>query len=386
MRTTRSFITRFVFATATIALAASLTTPKQADASTAQNTKITNIATVNYRDASNVAQPAKTATADVIVLLKASAPNFGTAPGNQSITQGDTASITYTIIGTSNGVDIYNLSAAEVSTGIGATVPTFPGGNTITLGGTTLAATALVGAVSITVPYDNNADANANGTNGIIVGSKIMIAGVVYTVSAVTENAVANTTVIGLTAPLTVGAALGDIVGEQKTFTVSVPSGLLSAPPASGTQAITLTATSQTDGTMTKNQAAPTITVTIASLSITKTVSIDNGTTYLASVNAKPGDTLIYKILITNGGSGDATVVKITDPLNQYITYVSASAKSSSNTASTYVAAAGPLTDLNAVDDGYDYGVTTAGTVTYTIPITIIPLNGYVLFYKATVN
>jgi hypothetical protein len=71
-----------------------------------------------------------------------------------------------------------------------------------------------------------------------------------------------------------------------------------------------------------------------------------------------------------------------------YTTYVGGSAKRATGAAVSYSAAPTTLTDLNAADDGYDFGVTTAGVATYSIGT--IATGGATtqvqLFFKVTIN
>jgi hypothetical protein len=288
-------------------------TASSALASTASNTVITNTATVNFNDAGGNAQAAVTATASVTVSLVAAAPNVS-SPANQTIAQATNATLVYTITGTANGPDTYNLAASDTPSNVTAVTPTFPGGSPISLGGTTLAANAAIGATTITVPYDNVVS-NAS-INGLFPGNTIVIGGNPYVIAAggINKNSAANTATITLTAAIAgVAGTAGQVVPQQLVVNVTVPSGNVTAG-GSGTQTISLSATSVFDNTKIGTQGTATVvTVNRPTLTVTKTVSTDNGVTFGASGTAAPGTSLIYKIVATNTGSTSASAVQFTD-------------------------------------------------------------------------
>jgi hypothetical protein len=356
--------------------------PAAALASTAANTTISNTATVNYNDAGGNAQTPVTATATVTITLVPSAVVLS-SPANQSIGQGTSATLVYTVSSTANGPDTYNLSSTATPTNVSAVTPTVPAN--VTLGGSTLAVAAAAGNTSVTLPYDGNAS-NAS-VNGFVVGSTMLIGGNGYVISTITKNAGANTTVVGIGSAIT-GAtvAVGSVVGETKTFNVVVPSGNVTTG-TSGTQSVSTTATGATaPNPATTQTTATVITVNRPLLGVVKTVSTDGGTTFAASGTAPPGTSLIYKIVATNNGALNASSVSFTDVIPQYLTYVSGSGKYATATATTY-AAATALTD-GADGDGYTY-TSGSSTVAYNpggATGTVAPSGVLVLFFRATVN
>jgi uncharacterized repeat protein (TIGR01451 family) len=354
-------------------------TASSALASTAANTVITNTATVNFNDAGGVAQAPVSATASVTVTLVPAAVTL-TSPPNQTISQGTSATLTYTITSSANGPDTYNLTSTATPTNDSSVTPTFPGGASVSLGGTTLAAAAAIGDGSITVPYDGVAGATVNG---IGVGSTIVVGGNPYTVTTVTKNAAANTTVIGIGAPIAgVGAAAGQIVGERKTFTETVPSGNITSG-TSGSQSVSTTATSGTAPNPAATQTTATvITVNRPTLTVTKLVSIDGGATFGATGSAPPGTVLIYKITATNTGATNATTVAFTDVVPAYLAYQAGTGKFATATATAYAAA----TALTEGSGGYAFA---ANTVTYNpggAGGTVAGGGVLVLFFGAKIN
>ena len=365
---------------AALALGVAAFLPSAALASTAANTTISNTATVNYNDAGGVAQPQVTSlAATVTVTLVPSAPGLvsTTPPANLTLNQGQNATLTYQITSTANGLDTYNLGSSAAPTNDTSVTPTFPA--TIQLGGSTLAGPAVAGNTTITTPYDGN-PSNAND-NGLVVGSTIVIGGNTYTITTITKNAGANTTTLGLGGAGITGAtvAAGQIIGETKSFTVTVPSGTVT-PGTTGTQGVTTTATSGGGTGPGTTGAVVNITVNRPTLTVTKTVSVDGGATFSASGVAPPGTALIYKIVANNTGGSNATSVTFTDVVPQYLTYVNGSGKSATATATTY-AAASPLTEGSG---GYSF---TVGTSTVAYAGGTVAGGGFlVLFFKATIN
>jgi uncharacterized repeat protein (TIGR01451 family) len=360
-------------------LGAALSFAPSALASTAANTTITNTATVNYNDAGGVAQTPVTATVSVTVTLVPSAVTLS-SPANQTIAQGASATLTYTITSTANGPDTYNLSSVVTPTNASAVTPTLPASTS--LGGSTIAVATVATDTSITVPYDGNAS-NAS-VNGFIVGSTIMVGGNALTITTITKNAGANTTVIGLSGQVGSVVAAGQIVGERKTFTETVPSGTVTTG-TSGSQSVSTTAVSATSGAATTTQATPTvITVNRPALTVSKFVSTDGGSTFAAAGTAVPGTSLVYKIVATNTGATNATQVAFTDVVPAYLTYVNGTGKFATSAATTYAAA----TALTEGSGGYSY---TAGTTTVAYDPggatgTVAGGGVLVLFFRGTIN
>jgi len=365
-----------------LAALAAVLAPSAALASTAASTTITNSATVNYNDSGGNAMTPVTATASITVSLVPSSPTLS-SPANTTISQGTSATLTYTFTSTANGVDTYNLSSAATPSNLSSVTPTFPGGSSVALGGSTLAADATNGATSITTPYDGT---NDSIDNGIAAGDTIVIGSNAYTVSSVTENPGSNTTTIALGSAISGGAvATASIIGERQTFTVSVPSGTVTSG-GSGSQSVSTTATSATSSGATTTQGTPTvITVNRPTLSVTKTVSGNDGTSYAASVSAPPSTSLIWKIVVSNSGSSDATSVAVSDVVPSFLTYVSGSGKYATDGSTTYAAA----TALTEGSGGYSY---TSGsrTVAYNpgSPGTGTVAGGgtLVLFFRTTID
>jgi uncharacterized repeat protein (TIGR01451 family) len=371
-------------------VAAVAMTPGASEANTASNTLIRNTATVSYRDSGGTLQAPVSAQADVTVTLVASAPNL-TAPTDQSTAPGTPVTYNYTITATANGPDTYNLTraiteSAGITPGTSTAVISVP---SVLLGASTFASPATIAAVGntpITVPNDVAA---GGGVNGIVAGDTVVIAGATYTVASVTDNGglgIPGTSIITVTGNGTASALLpyGTLIAEQQTLSVLVTPGTVTAT-TNQSVTVNLTATSVADGTKTTTDQTIT-TVLVANLSVVKEVSKD-GSSWSVATTAAPNTLLYYRITVTNNGGANATSVVITDPLTTYTAYEVGSGKRATGAATSYALAPTTLTDTNGDGDGYDWNLTTAGTVTYTVgTLANGAANAAQLFFQARVR
>jgi hypothetical protein len=413
MYTFREFRTsvRIALAATAVVFATALASPATSHAAlgTAAGTKITNIATVNYNNSANVAQAPQSASTDVTVTLVPSAVNISPGITTNTVSEGTATVVTYTVVGTANGKDTYGITSAETA-GSG-TISDVNGTQTIgaftpapaTLAGTSLAADAVALATSITVPYDSSVGMTATGlvAGGAGFGTVLKIGANTYRVTAIGPN-VGNTMALTLDTAITGATVItGTIISEQKTFTVSYPSGVLTGA-STNTQTATATVTSTSAGNPAATSANTVITVNVlpATLTITKTACTTGPVAGLAACfgatgNAAPGGTVLYKVLIVNGGTGVAKAVVINDTIQKYLTYNGGSAKygvgaTGSQVTRSYDGSVGgaltALTDANAADDGYLYTAGPPSTINYAYPVDLANGNELVLFYSATVN
>lgn len=366
--------------------------PGSADASTAQGTVIENRVTVNYKDAGGTDQAPVTVAAKVTITLVQGTPNVAVSSvSSATINQGQTTTITYNVTATSNGPETYTFGSgsANVSNMNPAGSGAAPVPASATLGATTLAVNAPIGATTIKVPYDQVAAATS--VNGIAPGDIIVIAGNPYTV-AVGGIDKTNATVWGdpnynmVTITLTSAIAgsagsAGTVVGARSTFTATFSSGTVDTGFTSGTFNVNGTAKSPTGTIGTSFNTL--ITTNKPSLTVQKLVAVDGtGTVFAATGNAAPGTSLVYKIVITNSGTADATSVRITDSLPSYLTYVAAQSRYATSAATTYAAA----TALTEGAGGFSF---VGNTVNYNpggVLGTVTPGNVLVLFYRCTIN
>jgi uncharacterized repeat protein (TIGR01451 family) len=315
--------------------------PSTASATTAANAVIRNTATVNYDDAASNPQAAITATVDVTVNLVAAAPTLS-SPADASTPSGVSLDYTYTITNNSNGLDTYNLTAPTSAVGaditVGPVVFRNAGDTTnitsIDLGATSAAATAAIGANTITVPNDGAADASLNG---IVAGDTIVIGGNPYVVQSITDgggpgSGGSNTDTITLTTNLTTAVAVGDQIGERASF-------IMRTTPTTTVSGETFVITTTASDGVNSGTDPVTTTVTLISLTVVKyvanistpvvgggsTVTLNSGlgagsiTYYTTGVTGSPGDVLEYVISVSNAaGSGNATNVVISDPVPSF--------------------------------------------------------------------
>lgn len=347
-------------------------TPHHASANTAAYTDIYNIATVNYKDATNtIAQTPVTATAKVTVTLVAAQPSLN-APADQDTTLGVAATYNYTITTNANGPDSYALSTSanggSVTNSANITASTaVPAPTPIILGATTIVTPITIPAATntaIVVPSDgNSADGIVNGIEG---GDTVVINGLVYSVISVVDNASLVgivTSTITVNGPASALLPYGTLIAERKTFTVAVTP--VTMTPTTTDETIVTVVSAKSAGAAAATDSTTT-TVRAASLTVTKQVSLD-GATWAATASAAPGTLLYYRVTVHNGGSGNATSVVITDPLTAYTTYTLTSAKRATGAGVSYAAAPTALSDTIAAADGYDWNETTVGSVTYSV-------------------
>lgn len=251
----------------------------------------------------------------------------------------------YTVTGTANGLDTYDITNASVDTNMDG-APTFGGATTIALGGTTVAADIAASATSFTVPYDGTDD---SVVNGIAVGDFIVLdptgTAELAEVTAIDEStgAASNVSTITVAAALTNAFSAAVVIGEQGTATITVTTDSVTTPP-SGTHNVTTTYTSQTTPAATSNNDVL-YTVFRAALDVTKyvrNVTTANGTgtaqafggeTYYDSgVNGNPGEVMEYLVLVSNpAGYADADNIVVSDPIPQFTTYVASSIQLDAN-------------------------------------------------------
>lgn len=354
-----------------------------ADALVAGNAQIINTATVTWTGGST------SASVTVTVNSVAGIPVVGTSLTDATVTTYNTATLeltpqtlTYYITNKGTGESTITLSDNSPYSPSGVTAATAITGvaANIVLGATVTTASSLAGATTLTVPSDGTTDASVNG---ITAGDRIVIGTTIYTVQSVVDNAApgVNSATITLTTGLAANVAAGVQIGERGSVTVAFTTGTLTTPPTAGTYSAIVTATTTAGSTNATN----TVTVRRPALTIAKEVSTDGGVTFGGATTANPGATLTYRITVTNVGTADALNVAITDPLPAFTTYVAASARY--RDAAGLYAGATVLDDdtAGAPDDGYDWGITTGTTATYTVG-TLAPAAVKVLFFQVLVN
>lgn len=372
-----------------LTLSAVLGSATSSNAALAGGAKIINTASVTWTGA---AAPV-TASVTVTVNNVSATPVVGTSETDATILASDTYTLENTAITlnyyvTNKGTGPETITLTDNSpnyspTDIGnPTAPTAVIAN-IPLGASVASADAASGTKVLTVPSDGTSDGTVNG---ISAGDYIVIGSTIYQVDVggVSDDATANVATITLTTNLTADVNIGDQIGERGSVTVAFTTGTLTSPPTTGTYAATVRATS----TFGFAEGTHNVYVQRAALTISKEVSV-NGGAFVGNTTAEAGDTLTYRIKVTNEGTAAAANVVITDPLPLYTTYVPGSARY--RTADGIYAGATGLDDDadGAPDDdangSYNWGVSAPDTATYTV--NPLPAAGVrVLFFQVTID
>jgi uncharacterized repeat protein (TIGR01451 family) len=371
-----SFI-RAAIATVAIAVLWAAVSPFSADAAglqgSAGNTIIRNTVTVNYADNSGHAQAAVTSVVSLTVNTVAVAPtilSIAPSPGSTDGT-GTTQPYTVTVRTNSNGPGSVSLAGADGSATnitLSGTGPTTPAAQTL---GSTIfdpTATEINVAQSITnnspmtVAVPSDGLTGGSTINGLVVGSNVYVTdGTNYygpwQVTAVTDPAPgAGTTAApgSVTLKNTSGGTLaftpqyGWEILAFATYTVTVTQGQVTNQQSAASWVTTMTASmgglNSVPVAVTTNAHGASLLVQKYVRNVTNAVAgtgialvnppINGAATYYPSgVSGKPGDVLEYAVVVTNNGTGNATLVVATDPVPTYSTlYSSSGAYGANNT------------------------------------------------------
>ncbi|HUR00383.1 MAG TPA: hypothetical protein VM166_13085 [Gemmatimonadaceae bacterium] len=347
-------------------LVAAAALPTRAQLPTPEGTVITNVATVNYTDANGNAYAPVTASVSVTIGF---VPGIDVVqPSPLTSTTGSTGNqAVFTITNNGNGTDQFNVSSPVVTgvviTGYIAGGVTYPNLDALNaaLAGTNVASG---GSVTVTVVYSVPADlggtsqtitltansvrATSTTDNGGTTITVPLSEAVVVTPDGATVNQVptasnsytfaytvtntgnAQTTYsLGLTASdasVLPGFSLSQnsvtlAVGQSATITATYTVGNVAAGASSS---LVLTATSSVQSS--SDTGSLTVSLIKPSLSMAKQAFRADGATLIgASDKVVPGETVIYKVSVTNNGTSAANNVVVTDALPAGVTYVSSS-------------------------------------------------------------
>ena len=299
---------------------------------TPANTQLINSAKLTYTGNATGVTSSVTVTIELVQAAASIAATFSAPQASVNKADNQTYTATYTIQSNANGPDTYAIASVYESTNdvAGAVAPT------TTLTSFTLGATAAVSAASsgqavITVPSDGTSDASING---LAATETVIIGGATYTILSIVDNATGNST-ITLSANLAASVAVGDPIREYRAFDVNI----------TDVGAKTGGATNKLDLRTTVTTAAPAslvytydVDINIVAIAIKKyvreisgtcsttgcagsvTTAYDPGdgggtnTYYDAGVEAAPGDTLEYLLVVTTS-TAPITVAVVTDGL-----------------------------------------------------------------------
>lgn len=397
-RTTRMRLALFGIASAVLLAAA----PAARAQATAEGTTITNTATVSFTDANANTYGTQSASVSVKVGFKAgidvssaatatpSSPSTGNelnftllngGNGTDTLTVATTAGTGITItgykIGTTTYATLAALNAHLDTTGIARnssvvitvvyTVASGRGGQTSALSLTatsdrdadttntartdtssTNVTPTVAAAVSVT-PDNSAIDRVPNSATVTTYTESFTVtnngnASDTYTLAASTDN---PTMITGIS--ITGGSTV--TIAANGTATVSVTYSIAAATANGTTGQLTLSATSQNDGT--KNDTGDyDIRATKAVLVIAKAAFRDNQTTAITNSTSdpvKPGEFIYYRITVTNNGNAEARTISVSDVLPSEVTYNSTSMDAAGWTLShSSGTVTGTLTSLSA--------------------------------------
>jgi uncharacterized repeat protein (TIGR01451 family) len=343
----------------------------------AGNTIVRNTITVNYSDAKGNALAAVSFTVNITVNTVAATPTILSVTPSPGSTDGsgNTQTYTFRIRTNSNGPGAISFGTADgtftnVAAGTAPTVPAniFLGSTVIdpTDPMTPVVALANGGNVTYKVPNDGGVPSDTAVTggaigDGVINGLKAtdnvyLYTGTAYygpfTVFSVTDPAVgagltaAPATIVLTNAsggPLTFTPAYGWQIVEAKDVTVTVTQGIVPTATAQNPASWVTTLTATMGAAAPANTPTVTTNAHMGRIDIVKyvrnvstpitgtgaftppvTINGAANTFYTAGVTGKPGQILEYLVVLTNGGTGNATAVIATDVMPTYATLVSA--------------------------------------------------------------
>jgi uncharacterized repeat protein (TIGR01451 family) len=349
-----------------VLLAAAAAMPLRAQLPTAEGTVITNVATVNYTDANGNAYAPVQASVSVTIGFVSGIDVI--QPGALSSTTGSTGNqASFTITNTGNGTDQFAvqplsvtgvtitgyvlngttyatlaelnaaLAALNVASGASATVivvysvPPNLGGTTqsiaMTANSVRANSTTDNGGTTVNIPLSEGVSVTPDGAT---VSQVPTLSPGTYTfVYTVTNTGNAPTTyTLGLSASdasvLTSYSLSQNSVtlaqGASTTITATYTVGNVAAGSSS---TLTMSATSSVQSSA--DNGSLIVTVIKPSLAMTKQAYRADGSTLIgASDKVLPGETIVYRISVTNNGTSVAANVVISDPLPGGVTYVSA--------------------------------------------------------------
>lgn len=341
--------------------------PQFALANSGADATIVNVVQVDYTDATGTQSFSAHAAAKVTINLVESALTIsgrptGTAAGDTAglpTPSGGSGTVTHLVAltATANGDDSYDLDITTNSpvdvANESVSWATVAADGTTEITGSNPASVTLGSSVISGVVDANSLEFPGGTLTDISIGDIVVINNVDYAVGNVTLGSAAdhsyadgaahgdtagtataevkgqldlianasgsNTAVPDFTA--TPATYIGNLAAEQVLVLVSA---YAETTASSGTLSTVITTDSVQDGTYTPGDNGSTDTVSTtfqgASLTITKEVSTDGGSTYAGTASGNPGATLTYRVTIANTASGDASNVVVTDVIPAYTT------------------------------------------------------------------
>ena len=288
----------------------------------------------------------------IVTGLLPSSPMLST-PNNQIVASGATATYNYAITATANGPETYSLSLVQSPTagltGSSAKLSV----NTVTLGATTLlslaAGNSINGVLDATTVVNVPADMTAGDptVNGLAAGQVVIIDGVAFTISNVvasnngTARALDQITLKG-TGTASIIPAVGDLIAQQQSFTLTVNAGSNTSPATGQTNTVLVTATDPQHPAATSSSSTVTTVAGAGATKYVRNVSVampgtgaplalagSAGASYFAAgVTGNRGDIMEYLIqIVRSNGSSGSTSLMLSDPLPDSVSYLIGSLK-----------------------------------------------------------
>jgi len=280
-----------------------------------------------------------TDSVNVAVLTIGSAPTFLST--NQTANAGDVVNITYNITSSSNGSDIYALSASTNDTDVGAPSAFSITPSTVTLGASITSRPSTAGTIYIA------AGSEANIASGDVL--RIFWGGTdhFYTVNVVTPGTPASTTgnittpetptsitltPIGISLPVVANnISPGVQVGESSDIIVSITAGTPTIPGTPGSHDVVIDGTAAEPGpggpgdviTFT-DTGSSNITVLSGEATLVKEVRnvTESGVFATSGVTARTGDVLEYRLTAGTIPGETITGANLVDSIPEHSTYV----------------------------------------------------------------
>lgn len=331
-----------------------------AQAETAANATILNVVNVEYKDAGGNGQDGtpsgaafvESASASVSVELLAAAPTVtGPTPASgQTVASGATQVYEFEMYSNANGDDEYDFTINGTATadadvaGLSEIISlvTYPDGTTANPGATAVNDFNIGASVILADDDSDTVSVPFGSDNNIEAGDDVIIDGTKYTVNAVAAGTAPAHSADSLTAETNTTISLYDygttnaadlsgvdlsglVISELYLFEVSVTATAINGND--GESYFTVTADTDTDGGAAITPISDiNTTFATAGLTITKQVrNVSQANPFANSDSGKPGETLEYRITVTNAGS-DATSVEVSDAVPVYTTLVAGSA------------------------------------------------------------
>lgn len=288
-----------------------------------------------------------TATVDVAVLTVGSAPVISVS-GPSNANAGDTATLTYTITSTSNGLDSYTLSASSTDSNVAVpTLAVTP--PVITLGASITSLPSIADTIYIAAGSETGLDAgdvvriNIGGTDYLYDIASVIPGTPAFTVGNTTTPEQPTLIVLSNASSGAPAIGAGDVpagvqIGEVATFTVNVTAGAPTVPGSGGSHTVEITGETTAPGPggtpeVFTDGGSGVVIVFSGEAVLTKEVrNITTGSAFATSgVTARSGDILEYRLTASPLPGETVAGAVLEDSLPEHTTYVADSTQLNGN-------------------------------------------------------